>query len=237
MQQKNDNITAASFLGSLLHLSDPTLPIGGYSHSNGLETYVQLGLVNNVSSAEMFVQHMLTNNLQYNDAAFVCLACHAAAADDLAALLALDEEAAALKMPREIRQASQKLGVRLMKIFSRHQSYALAQQYEAATVAKKAEGHYSIAYGLYACLMGVPLPEALYAFYYNAAVGMVTNAVKLVPLGQLDGQDVLFRMQPVIRELVSTTMALDRDLVGVCNIGFDIRCMQHEQLYSRLYMS
>ncbi|MBC9932318.1 urease accessory protein UreF [Chitinophaga qingshengii] len=235
MQQKNDN--TFHFLGSLLHLSDPTLPIGGYTHSNGLETYVQLGLVNNVASAEQFVQHMLSNNLQYNDAAFVCLAYRAAAVCDLNALLALDEEASALKMPREIRQASQKLGVRLMKIFSRQQTFSLAQQYEAATVAKKAEGHYSIAFGLYASLMGIPLPEALYAFFYNAAVGMVTNAVKLVPLGQLDGQDILFRMQTVISPLVKSTMELDRDLVGVCNIGFDIRCMQHEQLYSRLYMS
>ncbi|WP_212006179.1 urease accessory protein UreF [Chitinophaga sp. HK235] len=227
----------SNFLGSLLHLSDPTLPIGGYSHSNGLETYVQQGMVNNTATAEEFVRHMLANNLHYNDAAFVCLAYQAAAADDLGALLALDEEVAALKIPREIRQASLKLGIRLMKIFTRHEPYTLAKKFEAATTAKNAEGHYCIAFGMYACLMGIPLQEALYAFYYNAAVGMVTNAVKLVPLSQLDGQDILFRTQRLIQSLIPTTIALDRELVGVCNIGFDIRCMQHELLYSRLYMS
>lgn len=227
----------ADYLGSLLHLSDPTLPIGGYSHSNGLETYVQQGLVHDAATAAHFVQQMLTANLHYNDAAFVCLAYQAAAANDLPALLLLDEETAALKMPKEIRQASQKLGVRLMKVFSRQQEFTLAKNYEAATVNKTAEGHYCIAYGMYACLLGIPLPAALYAFYYNAAVGMITNAVKLVPLGQLDGQDILFRMQPVISGLIDKTIQLDRELTGVCNIGFDIRCMQHEQLYSRLYMS
>ncbi|WP_291906730.1 urease accessory protein UreF [Chitinophaga sp. CB10] len=225
------------FLGSLLHLSDPTLPIGAYTHSNGLETYVQQGIVHNAATAEQYVLQMLRANLHFNDAAFVCLAYHAAAANDLAQLLLLDEELGALKLPVEIKSASQKLGLRLIKIFRRQAEYPLATAFEAAIAAKKTEGHFAVAYGVYAFLLGIPLPEALYAFYYNAAAGMVTNAVKLVPLGQLDGQDILFRMQATIAALITPTMELDRDLVGVCNTGFDIRCMQHERLYSRLYMS
>jgi urease accessory protein len=56
-------------------------------------------------------------------------------------------------------------------------------------------------------------------------------------LGQLSGQDILLELQPVLARTTAQVLALDRDLVGVCNIGFDIRCMQHEKLYSRLYMS
>lgn len=66
---------------------------------------------------------------------------------------------------------------------------------------------------------------------------MVTNAVKLVPLSQLSGQDILYKMQDVIQITVPQVLNLDRSLVGLCNIGFDIRCMEHERLYSRLYMS
>jgi urease accessory protein len=40
-----------------------------------------------------------------------------------------------------------------------------------------------------------------------------------------------------MEKTVWETMELDRDLVGLCNTAFDIRCMQHERLYSRLYMS
>ena len=36
---------------------------------------------------------------------------------------------------------------------------------------------------------------------------------------------------------VANTLVPDKDLLGLCCAGFDIRCMQHEQLYSRLYMS
>lgn len=225
------------FLGSLLHLSDPTLPIGAYSHSNGLETYVQQGIVHDVASAEQYVKQMLTANLHFNDAAFVCLAYQAAVANDLSQLLLLDEELGALKLPVEIRSASQKLGLRLIKIFRRQTTFALSTAFETAIAEKRTEGHFAIAFGVYAFLLDIPLPEALYAFYYNAAAGMVTNAVKLVPLGQLDGQDILFRMQTSITALIKPTIELERDLVGVCNTGFDIRCMQHERLYSRLYMS
>ena len=79
--------------------------------------------------------------------------------------------------------------------------------------------------------------ETILAFYYNAMSGLVTNSVKLVPLGQLAGQDMIFSLQPIISKLVTETMLVPRELVGLCNIAFDIRCMQHERLYSRLYMS
>ena len=212
------------------------LPIGGFAHSYGLETYVQYELITDARAAGEFVRRMLTQNVLYNDAAFVHLA-HTAAQTGLENILLLDAECTALKAPREIRLASQKLGIRLLKIFQRLTTFELAAAYETAIREGRAQGHYCLVYGLYAQLLNIPCAEALTAFYYNAAAGLVTNCVKLVPLGQMDGQEMLFRLQPIIQELVIQTINLSRDLVGICNVGFDIRCMQHERLYSRLYMS
>ena len=226
-----------TYLGNLLHLADPTLPIGGYTHSNGLETYVQDEAVNSVTSAKEFVLNMLMYNIKYNDASFLKLAYLAAAENDLETIIKLDQECSALKSPREIREASQKLGIRLIKIFRRQKAFDLIDGYERAIANKEATAHYCIAFGLYAQLLEIPLDEALFAFYYNAAIGMITNSVKLVPLGQLEGQDVLFELQTLIKKLAKETLTIDRELVGLCSIAFDIRCMQHERLYSRLYMS
>lgn len=224
-------------LGDLLHLFDPTLPIGGYTHSNGLETYVQNGVVHSKDSADKYVKHMLQYNMKYNDGAFVCLAYEASASNSLDELVLLDQECTALKAPREIRQASQKLGLRLLKIFKRKIQSPLLAEYETKIQEGVVNSHYCIVFGLIAQLMGIPKREALYAYYYNAAVGIVTNAVKLVPLGQLDGQDIIFGLHEVLEQLTDETMSVDRDLVGLCNVAFDIRCMQHERLYTRIYIS
>jgi urease accessory protein len=225
------------YLGNLLHLSDPTLPIGAYSHSYGLETYVQLGLVHSAASAKIFIFEFFEANFKANDASYMRLAYQAAIENNLERLILLDQEETASKAPKEIRIASQKLGTRLIKIFQRNFEIPLIKAFEQAIEEKKIQGHYSIIYGIYAQSLEIPLRDALFSFYYNAAVGLVTNSVKLIPLGQLDGQDILFEFNKIIPKLVENTLTLPRELVGTSSIGLDIRSMQHEYLYSRLYMS
>ena len=224
-------------LFNLLHLSDPTLPIGGFSHSAGLETYVQLGIVNDFDSAKEFVVEMLTHNVRYNDAAFVSLAFDAIQNNDFKAFLTLDDECNAVKLPKEMRSASQKMGMRLLKNFAPIVSNESANNYLMQIKNKTAFGHYCLAFGLYASIFNLDKRAALTGFYYNAAVGFVTNCVKLIPLGQQDGQLLLYSLLPIITDLVEKTMQPNRDLLGLCCAGFDIRSMQHEGLYSRLYMS
>lgn len=222
---------------SLLHLTDPNLPIGGFSHSAGLETYVQQGLVKDKSSALQFVVEMLSQNLRYTDAAFVSLVYEATKKNDLEEILLLDEQCTALKLPKEMRVASNKLGLRLMKIFQPSNKNELINDYALAIKNQKALGHYCIAFGMYAQKLTISKEDTLSGFYYNAAVGFVTNAVKLVPLSQQSGQEILFEIQDLIEELVQQTVTPDIDLIGMCCSGFDIKSMQHERLYSRLYMS
>lgn len=236
----NKNTTKTMGLGSLieiLHITDPTLPIGGFAHSNGLETYVQQNLVMNASSTQEFVESMLKNNYKYNDALAVKLAYELTVGKDLDEILKLDNECNALKAPREVREGSQKLGTRLIKIYVTLLDHPFLNQINDHIEKKKMQGHYSVIYGIITALLKIDKEKSICAFLYNAAVGMVTNAVKLVPLGQTDGQQIIYNVQGLIENLTLETLELNREMLGVCNTALDIKCMQHEHLYSRLYMS
>lgn len=221
----------------LLQLCDPALPIGSFSHSAGLETYVQMGIVKDIETAKAFVTGMLSQNIHYTDAAIVSLVYDALTTNDTDEIKQLDDLCTAVKLPKEIRLASQKLGARLIKLFQPLCNNHLLNQYAGAIQSKHLHGHYCVAFGIIANALQITKEDALTGFYYNAAAGFVTNSVKLVPLSQQAGQELLFSLQPLITELVQKNQQADKELLGLCCPGFDIRSMQHEQLYSRLYMS
>lgn len=224
-------------LTALLHLADPTLPIGGFNHSAGLETFVQEGAVDSSSRLKEYVETQLLQNWIHNDGAYVSLAYSTTLAGDAEALEILDHDIGAAKTPREIREASVKLGVRLLKIFARYESHPMVNAFQTALTQKRVQGFYPLAFGLIAAATAQTKEDTLTAFYYNAAVGAVTNGVKLIPLSQNDGQDILFALRETIGQAVSLSMTPDLNWLGVASPAADIRAMQHERLYTRLYMS
>lgn len=223
---------------TLLQINDSMFPIGSFTHSYGLESYVNTRAVNDNATAAAYARTMLEHNIFYNDAAFLYKALTLPGGKKLwTELTKLDELVTALKAPYEIRDASKKLAIRFLKLVSALKAYPVCSKYADGIQSGKLHGHYAIALGLYARASGIETEDVLGAFYYNTLNGIVTNCAKTVPISQTAGQKILFDLQPLITKLVNRQKDMDEQWLGLCCIGQEIKCMQHEKLYTRIYIS
>ena len=222
----------------LLQVNDALFPIGGYSHSYGLETYIQMGIVHDEDSAEEFIHKRLEYNFLYNEFLAVRLGWEYAVRGDLTAISRLEEIMEAGKIPRETREASRKLGSRFIKTLSALEIPRENRVFEEYREARKGKSvHHAVAYGVFCGAAGITREEALEHFLYAQTSAMVTNCVKTIPLSQSSGQKLLSGCYPLLQKLTREVKELGEEWLGLSGPGFDLRCMQHEGLYSRIYMS
>jgi len=222
----------------LLQINDALFPIGGYSHSYGLETYIQKGIVENAEDAALYLRNKLKYSILYSDLLGVRLAYEYAQKDDLEASLKLNHLTHVMKTPSEIRDASIKLGSRFLKTI---QSLKLSYESEIfnhfISQTQEKPVHHCSLYGIFCASLGINEADTLRHYLYSQTSAIVTTCVKSIPLSQTDGQKILSSSFPLLLDLLDEVMTLSEDWYGCSTPGFDIRCMQHEGLYSRIYMS
>lgn len=222
---------------SLLQISDSFFPTGAFAQSYGLETYVQEGLVNSKETLVQFLTTYLLDSVATSDCLAMLLARRAAVKEDLSTILELDQILAAQKMARESREASAKTGSRMLQAALRLFPSAWLDEFNRILRQGKTYGHHALVFGLVTQVIGLEEKEAALSFVYTTVSAMVNNAVRLVPLGQNDGQWALAALRRVMQEAVETSLSLDLDELGAAAPALEIRSMQHERLYSRLFMS
>jgi len=215
---------------ALLQAFDPLFPTGAYTMSGGMETYTQKGLVQDKSSLVSYLKAQLYI-LPYGDLG-VCA--KTAQGEDF---ILMDNLCAAMKQPYEIRTGSEKLCTRFLKTQETLCGYPSLAAYRQAKKQEKCKGHYPVAVGLFIRDLNADIGEALELYCYSLMSQTVNHAVKLIPLGQSDGQAALFETLRLIPGAAQKAMAADVDELGVSGCGFDLRAMQHETLRGRLYIN
>lgn len=209
---------------------DQLFPIGSYTLSNGMETYVQKGIVKDFKSLEEHLSAYLYM-LSFNDLAFTS---RAAKGENIKRL---DMLCSAVKSPYELRQGSLKQCSRFLKLHTELEDYKELKSYLESVKKGECDGHYCIAMGIFIREIGADITESLQLYCYNIMSSMTNHAVKLVPLRQLEGQKALYNILPQIPTAVERAENLPEENLGAGGCGFDLRQIQHETLYSRLYIS
>ncbi|MDD7430120.1 MAG: urease accessory protein UreF [Oscillospiraceae bacterium] len=216
---------------NILQICDSLFPVGAFTLSNGLETYVQKDIITSPRGLTEYLGYYLSV-LPYNELGAAALAYGGCD------VRRLDEIYTACKAPEEIRSGSKKTAGRFFRV-RENMGGDTPRLDEYIRLVKRGEcaGHQPIAYGLYMSDVGTDIGQALRVYGYSICSAIVTNCVKLVPLSQLEGQRILSESFGGIEQAADTALTVTLDDIGICGAGSDLRAMEHERLYSRQYMS
>ena len=198
----------------------PAYPVGAFAYSHGLETAVADGLVTDRASLQDWVATALVHGAGRADAILLAAARRAPDDADVAAL------ALALNPSRERR------------LETLAQGSAFAATTAAAWPAPGLEGApaaYPVAVGRAAAAHGLPLGPVLLHYLQGWSANLVGAGVRLIPLGQTDGQRVTAALAPLCATVAAEAEVATLDDLGGCALGCDVASMRHETLEPRLF--
>jgi urease accessory protein len=222
---------------ALLQICDTALPIGAFAFSSGLETYTQKGLIADPATLQSWLEAVLRHVVQGSHLLPVALAYRETAAAEWTQLERLDQQLTAMKHARELREASMKVGQRLLRLVIQVWPGPAIERLETLWQQGRIAGHHAVVLGVLGWELGLAERVVVEAAGYQWLSGMIAAALRLLALGQSAGQRMLTALLPQI-----TTIADEISWQGWGDLSsatpeFEIRAMQHETLYSRLFQS
>jgi len=210
----------------------PAYPVGAFSYSSGIEWAVESGDIANADTLKDWLTTMLADGGGFCDAV---LFVHAhRAAGDAAALRDTAELAAALAPSKERHLETTAQGNAFVEATRAAWACDALDRLKAAWEGPVA---YPVAVAVAAAGHGIPLAPALAAFLQALVANWVSAGVRLVPLGQTDGQRVVAALEPAVAATAQRALATPLDDLGASAFRADLASLRHETQYTRLFRS
>lgn len=222
---------------SLFQLCDSNFPTGAFSHSFGLESYIQENKVHNQETFFEWLKVYLHEQLVYSDGLASRLVYEALMDDDLQQIWQLDHLLTIQNLPRETREGTQMIGDRMLKLTETIYGLSILSQYREEIKKKNAFGHPAIVFSMVAHGLSVTKQDTILYYLYSAISSQVQNAVRAVPLGQTAGQTISHQFIPELSQAVDRIMELTKDDFGIVSPGIELSQMKHERVNIRIFMS
>ena len=224
-------------LVALLQYADGLFPAGGFAHSFGLETYVQDGTVTDRAGLEAFVVAHLEGSAGPADAVVVATAVQLATAVDLVGWIALDAKLEAMKTVPETRAASRQMGRQMLRVAVATTGDPFVAELGRAVAEARAAGHHAPVFGATLGRAGATPVDAAAAYLYATAAVLIGAGLRLMALGQLEGQRVLTAVRPRITRLAGAAATASPDAMWSFNPGLELAGIRHASLDARLFRS
>ena len=229
----SDDAGAAALYRLMAWLS-PAYPVGAFSYSGGIEWAVESGDIKDAETLKRWLTVMIAEGGGFCDAVFFVHSHRAIQTGDDKALREVAELAAAFAPSKERHLETTAQGRafvdatraawpaaaldRLLEIWDGPVAYPVA-------VAVTAAGH------------GIAVEPALHAYLHALTANWISAGVRLVPLGQTDGQRILAALETTIAQTAARALTTSLDDIGSAAFRADIASMRHETQYTRLFRS
>jgi urease accessory protein len=226
-------MTADAALYRLLTWLSPAYPVGAYAYSHGLEQAVETGLVRDADGVKRYVAMVLRGGTGLSDAALFAAAHRGAADKDAAEIASLAELAAAWRATAEAALEAAAQGLAFLSVTRASWPHpmldALAELPDPPSL--------PVVVAVAAAAHRIPLAEALLAYLHAIAANLVSAGVRLVPLGQSEGQRILAALESDVAAVRDAALTTRLDAIGTA-AGIIERCsIRHETQYTRLFRS
>jgi urease accessory protein len=230
-ESQRSSLGFASWLLPLLRFASPTLPIGAYAYSRGLEQAVEAGWVRDEISAQDWVLGLLQHTgARLDGPLFVRL--HAAVRrGDQARLEYWNQRLLASRESAELRLEDTQLGAAFARLLA-GQGIEDAQPWAA-----RSDTCYATSFAMAAAHFEVPAEPALLAFLWALAESQISAAIRLVPLGQTAGQRIVGAITRALPACAGAALACRDAELGALAPGLAIASALHETQYTRLFRS
>ena len=222
---------------SHVQLLDSALPIGTFSHSFGLETAVQQGGVRDVATLQAYLETMLRGAWAPADVMGIKAVYQYVPGEVWEQLWALDQALYVQRAAREAREGQQKMSKQLLRLMRAMYPSLYWSPLVEAIAEKRCVGSYPIVCGWTTYHLDVPLEAAVEGYLYSCVSAAINNAVRLMLCGQTQGQTLLVALLPTIHGAWLEVAAQEPEDFYTTTPAAEIYMMQHETLYSRLFMS
>jgi urease accessory protein len=230
----------------LLAWLSPSFPVGAFSYSHGIEAAVEAGRVRDRASLEAWVASILRNGTGRIDADLLRDAWRAVTdiplpqaerEIDFAPLIAIAARADAYRGTAETALESRAQGEAFLATCRAAWPHPVLEALSAALAVEQRAPSYVVAIGAAAACAGTPLAASLTAYLHAVAANLVSAGLRLIPLGQTDGQRVLRALEPVVADCVAASLIRPAADFGGCAVAAELVSIDHENQYTRLFRS
>ncbi len=222
---------------ALFQLCDSNFPTGAFSHSYGLETYIQENHVHDQVTFSKWLHAYLNEQLIYSDGLASRLVYEALEEKNLEKVWKIDRMLTVQNLPRETREGTQRMGERMLHLMeSLYEVFALSQ-YRKRINGKQSFGHPAIVFTIIGHHLAISKSTTTLFYLYSNLSSLVQNAVRAIPLGQTAGQKIIQEFQGALVQATEKIQDLDEEDFGIISPGLELAQMKHERVNIRIFMS